>query len=107
MILGLGVQRLIIKQAEKGATLFAGSSEFHVPAYTAARAVDPTGAGDAFAGGVMGYLAQKNDLSRDTFRQAIVYGHVMGSLNVEGFGAEGLLAASKEELGRRFTSLNR
>lgn len=100
-IRGMGVKMLIIKQAEKGATLFTEGNAFHVPPYATSRAVDPTGAGDAFAGGIMGHIARKDNVSIETIREAIAYGNVMGSINVEGFGAEALLKASREEIERR------
>jgi len=79
----------VIKQGEHGALLVAAESVFKVPAYPLQEVFDPTGAGDAFAGGFMGYLAKTGDRSAANLRRAMVYGAAMGSFAVEQFGIQG------------------
>lgn len=105
-IAAMGCKTLIVKQAEKGATLFIDGAPFHVEGYRTARAIDPTGAGDSFAGGFMGCIARSDDISPATLRKAIVYGNAMGSINVEGFGPDALVRATWEEIEKRFSELN-
>jgi sugar/nucleoside kinase (ribokinase family) len=99
-----GVRYLIVKRAEHGATLFTKSFTFSVPAYPTATVLDPTGAGDAFAGGVLGSLA-RSGLSDSALRRSLLYGAVMGSLAVESFGTERLERVTTDEIERRFTAL--
>ncbi len=95
-----GVKYLIIKKGPHGSLLFYGDNDAVVvvaaPAYTLEGVVDPTGAGDAFAGAVMGYLANLNKpkVSIGDLRRSLVYGNVMGSFTVEGYGLDGLLKAT-------------
>ena len=99
-----GLRHLIVKRAEHGATLMSGGRIFAVPSFPTERVVDPTGAGDAFAGGVAGYLAGRG--ARPEFlRRALVYGSAMGSLAVEGFGTEGLEAATGDAIEERVEAL--
>jgi sugar/nucleoside kinase (ribokinase family) len=87
-LLKMGPKYIIIKKGEHGALLFHEDRIFSVPAYSYVDVVDPTGAGDSFAGGFMGYLARTGDLSEASVRRAVVFGCVMGSFNVEGFSME-------------------
>lgn len=87
-LLKMGPKYIIIKKGEHGALLFHENRIFSVPAYSYVDVVDPTGAGDSFAGGFMGYIARTGDISEAGVRRAVVFGCVMGSFNVEGFSME-------------------
>lgn len=89
-ILAKGPKRVVIKQGEHGALLIEPKRTFYVPAYPLENVFDPTGAGDAFAGGFMGYLARTRSVTEDNVRRAMVYGAAMGSYAVEQFGIRGL-----------------
>jgi sugar/nucleoside kinase (ribokinase family) len=89
-VLDRGPRMVVIKQGEHGALLVRPDATFKVPAYPLQEVFDPTGAGDAFAGGFMGYLAATDDLAPANLRRAMVYGAAMGSFAVEAFGVEGL-----------------
>ncbi len=102
-IMACGPGILIIKRGEYGALMFNGSSVFSAPAYPLEDVFDPTGAGDSFAGGLMGYLAYTNDLSEQNIRKAIVMGSVMASFNVEDFSLNRLRAISYEDIRARYT----
>ena len=101
-ILGLGLKAVVIKRGEYGATLFTKDNYFTAPAYPLESVFDPTGAGDTFAGGFMGYLSAQNDLSDETLRRAMIYGSVMASFNVEKFGTERVDALDYPEINQRF-----
>lgn len=88
-ILARGPKRVVIKQGEHGALLMEPDRTFYVPAFPLEEVFDPTGAGDAFAGGFMGYLARSRQTSPDSMRRAMVYGATMGSFAVAGFGVRG------------------
>jgi sugar/nucleoside kinase (ribokinase family) len=100
-ILDLGVKTLIIKRGEYGVLMFNGASIFAAPAYPLEEVFDPTGAGDTFAGGVMGYLANTGDVSEDGIRQAIIFGSVMASFNVEDFSLNRLKSLDYGEIEER------
>jgi sugar/nucleoside kinase (ribokinase family) len=85
-ILRQGPGRVVSKQGEYGALLIEPTRTFYVPAYPLETVFDPTGAGDAFAGGFMAYLARTGSLTEDNIRRAMVYGAAMGSYAVEQFG---------------------
>ena len=107
-LLDQGPSRVVIKQGEYGALLIERERTFAVPAYPLEEVFDPTGAGDAFAGGFMGYLARDGRVSTDLMRRAMVYGSTMGSYSVSGFdiqGFEGVDTAAVEERVRRFVDL--
>lgn len=97
----LGAKALVIKRGEHGATLATPDYVFSIPSYPTERVLDPTGAGDSFAGGMLGYLA-RND---GALRRALVYGAVMGSFAVEEFGTERLQGVSKAEIEARAEAL--
>jgi sugar/nucleoside kinase (ribokinase family) len=101
-ILAMGPTSLMIKRGEYGVMYFSGDSIFAVPAYPLEDVFDPTGAGDAFAGGVMGYLASSGDLSPAGVRRAIVYGSVLASFTVEAFSLERLRSLTREDIDRRY-----
>src|SRR6478672_1972892 len=85
-IMDLGLKAVVIKRGEYGATLFTRDGYFVVPAYPLESVFDPTGAGDTFAGGFMGYLASQDEINDEVLRRAMIYGSVMASFNVEKFG---------------------
>jgi sugar/nucleoside kinase (ribokinase family) len=88
-ILAHGPTRVVVKQGEHGALLVDKQGTFKVPAYPLQEVFDPTGAGDAFAGGFMAYLASVDDTSPAALRRAMVHGAAMGSFAVEAFGIQG------------------
>jgi sugar/nucleoside kinase (ribokinase family) len=88
-ILERGPKQVVIKQGEYGAIMMEPGRTFYVPAYPLEEVFDPTGAGDAFAGGFLGYLARTKQTSPEAMRRAMVYGATMGSYAVAGFGARG------------------
>ncbi|SVD87729.1 uncharacterized protein METZ01_LOCUS440583 [marine metagenome] len=96
-----GPEMVVVKKGEHGAILFADDWLFSVPAFPLERVFDPTGAGDAFAGGFLGYLAKADSLSSGDLRRAMVYGSVVGSYAVEQFSIRGLIDLSAEEINRR------
>jgi len=108
-VLALGPQALVVKHGEYGATIFfrqgafgIGTHPFRAPALPLEEVKDPTGAGDSFAGGFMGYLASQDELNREVLKRALFYGGVMGSFAVERFGTERLQQLSREEIDARF-----
>jgi len=108
-ILTLGPQALVTKHGEYGATIFfregafgIGSHPFRAPALPIEEVKDPTGAGDSFAGGFMGYIASQEQLSREVLKRALFYGGVMGSFAVERFGTERLQSLTRAEIDGRF-----
>jgi sugar/nucleoside kinase (ribokinase family) len=108
-VMGMGPRILVVKHGEYGATLFhrtskgaVGDRTFRAPALPLEEVVDPTGAGDSFAGGFFGYLAAQSQLTPDAFRRAMFYGSVMGSFACERFGTERLQQLTREEIDQRF-----
>src|SRR3954466_11644764 len=104
-ILAHGPRVLVIKHGEYGATAFfkeGGMHPFRAPALPVEEVIDPTGAGDCFAGGFMGYIASQTELNREVFKRAMFYGGVMGSFAVEKFGPERFKTLNKEEINARF-----
>lgn len=106
-ILALGPKAVIIKKGEHGALLFTPSGHFSAPSYLLERVVDPTGAGDSFAGGFIGYLAYTGDLSEPNLRKATVYGSVLASFNIEDFSLNRLRTLTPEEVARRYEEFKR
>jgi len=101
LIMEMGPKTLIIKKGEHGALLFQDSKMFYCPALPLEEVFDPTGAGDTFVGGFIGYLAQTNDISFENMRKAIVYGSAMASFCVEKFGTERLFEVTASDLEAR------
>lgn len=108
-ILKMGPKALVIKHGEYGATVFfqdgafgIGRHPFRAPTLPIERVADPTGAGDSFAGGFMGYIASQSQLTREVFKRAMFYGGVMGSFAVEAFGTERLQTLTREEIAERY-----
>ncbi len=100
-ILTLGPKYLIIKKGEHGAMLFFKDAVFFVPGLPLEEVFDPTGAGDTFAGGFMGYLAAAKNVSFDSMKRAIVYGSALASFCVEKFGPEGIKNLTREQIDAR------
>jgi sugar/nucleoside kinase (ribokinase family) len=103
-ILALGCRRLVVKRGEYGVLMFTADAVFAAPAYPLEEVFDPTGAGDTFAGGFMGYLANTGALDEDAIRQAIVMGTVMASYNVEDFSLNRLRRLQYGEIEERYRS---
>jgi sugar/nucleoside kinase (ribokinase family) len=108
-VLAMGPQALVVKHGEYGATIFfregafgIGRHPFRAPTLPIEEVKDPTGAGDSFAGGFMGYIASQDELNREVLKRALFYGGVMGSFAVERFGTERLQLLSREEIEERF-----
>ncbi|HLJ88389.1 MAG TPA: PfkB family carbohydrate kinase [Candidatus Angelobacter sp.] len=108
-ILKMGPKALVIKHGEYGSTVFfeegtygVGRHPFRAPSLPIEKVIDPTGAGDCFAGGFMGYIASQDKLTRDVFKRAMFYGGVMGSFAVEAFGNERLRSLTREEIEDRY-----
>ena len=103
-VLAMGPRALVIKHGEYGATIFFpdGAHPFRAPALPIEEVQDPTGAGDSFAGGFMGYIASQGKLDRPVLTKAMFYGSVMGSFAVERFGTERLQQLTPEEIHQRF-----
>ncbi len=102
IILGYGLKAVVIKRGEYGATLFTKDSYFSCPAYPLESVYDPTGAGDTFAGGFMGYIASQKEISDEVLRRGMIYGSVMASFNVEEFGTERVDRLTYNEINERF-----
>ncbi len=102
-----GPKVLVIKQGSYGALLFTPSSVFSAPAYPLQELSDPTGAGDCFAGGFVGYLAKSQDTAEDELRKAVIYGSVMASFNVENFSLGRLKTLTIDEIEKRFESFRK
>ncbi len=100
-ILEMGPKVLIIKKGEHGALLFNREQVFYAPALPLEDVFDPTGAGDSFAGGFIGYLAQTKDISFDNMKRAIIFGSAMASFTVEKFGVERLVGLAQDEVDER------
>jgi len=108
-VLAMGPQTLVVKHGEYGATIFCregafgmGQRPFRAPALPIEEVQDPTGAGDSFAGGFMGYVASQKELNGGVLKRALFYGSVMGSFAVERFGTERLQSLTREEIDARF-----
>lgn len=106
-ILDYGLKAVVIKRGEYGAVLFTNDTYFVVPAYPIENFFDPTGAGDTFAGGFMGYLASQTTIDDAAMRRAMIYGSVMASFNVEEFGTERVDRLTHEEINKRFSDFKR
>jgi len=101
-IISWGPQFVIIKKGEHGSLLTTENTVFPAPAYPLEEIVDPTGAGDSFAGGFVGYIAKQNNLTFDTMKEAVVYGNVMGAFAVEDFGIRKLLSLTRDDVEKRY-----
>ena len=106
-IMAHGPRHVVIKKGEHGAFMFTHENIFFAPAYPLESVFDPTGAGDSFAGGFMGYLARSGDLSEQNLRRAVVYGSAMGSFAVEKFSIDRLLEITADDIRRRVADFHR
>jgi len=106
-ILSWGPHTLIVKRGEYGAAMFTRDEYFAIPAYPLESVFDPTGAGDTFAGGLMGYLASQDKLDAGALRRAMIFGSVMASFNVEEFGTERVRRLTHDEINHRFRDFKR
>src|SRR4029453_14520067 len=93
----MGPSTIVIKRGEYGAVMFRNGTVFSAPAYPLESVMDPTGAGDSFAGGFLGYLSRSENASEETVRKAVILGSVMASLNVEDFSLGRLARTTNEE----------
>jgi len=101
-ILSWGPRALIVKRGEYGAALFTSENYFAIPAYPLESVFDPTGAGDTFAGGFMGYLSSQQTIDEAAMRRAMIFGSVMASFNVEEFGTNRVRRLTHKEINERF-----
>jgi sugar/nucleoside kinase (ribokinase family) len=101
-IMDWGADFVIVKKGEHGATLFTEDIIFPTCSYPIEEISDPTGAGDSFAGGFMGHIARRGDLSMQTFKEAVIYGNIMGSYVVEKFSVEKLLVLTIDDIEKRY-----
>jgi sugar/nucleoside kinase (ribokinase family) len=102
-LMAMGPRVVVAKQGEYGAALYTEEGFFALPAYPLEEVMDPTGAGDSFAGGFLGYVdAQERSLDETTLRRAMTYGSVLASFNVEEFGTERVRRLSREEIDERY-----
>ena len=107
-VLEMGVRRfVVIKKGEHGSMLFVGGRVFPLPGYPSRRVVDPTGAGDCFAGAMMGFLARRDRLDPETLRKAVAYGTVTASIVLEDFSLNALLRTSRKEIDSRMDELKK
>jgi sugar/nucleoside kinase (ribokinase family) len=102
-----GPKMLVIKRGEFGALLFDEAGAFFVPAYPLEEVLDPTGAGDSFAGGLMGYLASRGEVTPTVLRKAMFFASALGSFCVEGIGPSRLLAVGRSDLAARMAAFAR
>jgi len=105
--LALGPKYVIIKKGEHGALLFTNSSHFNAPGYPLEVFKDPTGCGDSFAGGLLGWLAKTDNLSEPNLRKAIVYGSTIASFNAENFSLERQKTLTMEEINARYNEFEK
>jgi sugar/nucleoside kinase (ribokinase family) len=106
-IMSRGPRHVIIKKGEHGAFMFTEKSIFFAPAFPLENVFDPTGAGDSFAGGFIGYLAKTGDLSEANMRRAVIVGSVMGSFAVEKFSIDRLMTLTRPEIDQRMREMRR
>ena len=107
-VLGMGPSVVIVKKGESGSIMCNADGEiFILPAFPAAEVRDPTGAGDSFAGGIMGYLAQVNKTDFASLKQAVAYGTVAASFTIADFSLQGLTSVSKADIENRFETLKK
>lgn len=106
-IMSMGPKIVIIKKGEHGALLFYNDLIFSAPAYPLEQVFDPTGAGDTFAGGLMGWLAKTGDLSEKNLKLAVIYGSTMASLAVEKFSLDGIRDLTQDKIKKRFNEFKK
>jgi cytidine kinase len=101
MVRDMGPRFVVIKKGEHGAMFFSEHETYVLPAYPTAEVVDPTGAGDSFAGGMMGYLAEQDNFDPKTLKEAMAYGILVASFTVEDFSLDRLKIITREDLDKR------
>ena len=101
-VVEMGPQFVVVKKGEHGALLYSDDGVYVLPAFPTGEVVDPTGAGDSFAGGMMGFLAHRNQADTATLKQALVYGTIVASYNVEDFSLEQMKRIEREQIDHRF-----
>ena len=106
-LLDLGPRAIIVKKGEHGAVLFTRDEHFCAPSYPLEEVRDPTGAGDTFAGGFIGYIASTDDISEPNLRRAVVHGSVLASYNVEDFSMDRLRTLTQDEIRTRYREFQR
>ncbi|MDD5292079.1 MAG: PfkB family carbohydrate kinase, partial [Candidatus Omnitrophica bacterium] len=102
-----GPKMVVIKKGEHGVIFYCDKFIFSLPGYPVAKVVDPTGAGDTFAGGFMGYLAKVDKVNEPNIRKALAYATVIASFNVEGFGLDTTARLTMKEVNRRLDTFKR
>ena len=106
-ILTMGPKYLIMKKGEYGATLYSDESEFFCPSFKVKKVIDPTGAGDSFAGAFAGYLAESKNYTFESISSALIYANAVASFCVEKFGIENMLNISKDEIDKRISFIKK
>lgn len=106
-VIELGPWLVVVKRGDSGATMFMDNSIFSLPAYPLETVLDPTGAGDSFGGGFIGYICQQNNTEERALRKAMVYGSAIASFSVGAFGTEGLKDLEFEEIEKRYHAFER
>ena len=101
----MGPKIIVIKKGSHGAALYHPEGQFFVPAFPLKTLKDPTGAGDSFASGLMGYIAQKDSISLKTFKTALLYGTAMASFACEEFSFDRTIKLTNDEISERFNTL--
>jgi len=101
-VMGFGPSVVVVKRGDSGATMFMGNSIFSLPAYPLETIIDPTGAGDSFGGGFIGYICRQDSTEERILRKAMVYGSAIASFDVGGFGTERLKDLKFEEVEKRY-----
>jgi sugar/nucleoside kinase (ribokinase family) len=102
-VLKMGPKFVVIKKGEHGCLMCSGDDVFVLPAFPAEQVVDPTGAGDSFAGGMMGYLSTQGNVSMATLKRALAFGTVVASYTISDFSLAGLKSATREQIDRRWS----
>ena len=106
-MMGWGARFVVIKKGEHGSLMFHGDEVFPSPGFSLGDVVDPTGAGDSFAGAMIGYMAGRGSTSMATIRRAAVYGNILGSFAVEGYGLDRLLRVGRRDIAARLRAYER
>ena len=106
-ILTMGPKYIIMKKGEFGATLYSDESEFFCPSFKVKKVIDPTGAGDSFAGAFAGYLAESKNHTFESISSALIYANAVASFCVEKFGIENMLHIPKDEIDKRISFIKK
>ncbi|MCL4459102.1 MAG: PfkB family carbohydrate kinase [Chloroflexi bacterium] len=104
-ILRLGPKAVIIKKGEHGCALFGDSVYFVAPAYPVEQVLDPTGAGDSFAGGLLGYLSTQQEITPEAIKRAVIHGSIVASYTVEDFGVRRLASLNQQQIAKRYDEI--